>query len=139
MRSKYRDLLAWQRAMDLVDDIYMDALSFPKYEMFALSGQMRRAAISIPCNIAEGHARGNNREFRRFLRIARGSAMEIETQILIAVRQDYISERRADALINATIEVARLINGLIRSCNDRLRTASCKLPATARARRRSSP
>ncbi len=100
--------------MDLVDDIYATVHGFPNYELFALSQQMRKAAVSIPTNIAEGHGRFSFRDFRHFLREARASGLELETEILIAVKQRYISEEQANALLAETASVGQLISGLIR-------------------------
>jgi four helix bundle protein len=121
MKSSYRDLIAWQKAMDLVDSIYSLVLTFPKYELFGLSAQMRSAATSIPINIAEGQGRYSLRDFRRFLRDSRASALELETEILIAVRQKYVSPGRGDALIDECLRVAQLVNGLLRHISKRIR------------------
>jgi len=83
--SNYRDLIVWQKAMDLTVEIYRIAKKLPKEELFSLSDQMRRAAVSIPSNIAEGNGRQTKGEFQHFLRIAKGSAAELETQLLICV------------------------------------------------------
>jgi len=82
----YQDLIVWQKAMELAEIVYVLARKLPKEELFALSDQMRRAAISIPSNIAEGHARNSTKEFIQFLSIAKGSTAEIETQLLLCVR-----------------------------------------------------
>jgi four helix bundle protein len=126
MKSSYRNLLAWQKGMDLVDEIYTTVEVFPRSEMFVLNIQMRRAAMSMPCNIAEGQGRYSLRDFRHFLRQARGSALELETECLIAMRRRYISQERADSLIAQIMEVVRLMNGLIRYIERqlRLRTAN---------------
>src|SRR5436309_4391295 len=87
MKTTYRDLLAWQKGIDLVAEIYTVVATFPKFETYGLASQMRGAAVSIPCNIAEGQGRYSFRDFRRCLREARGSAYELETQIIIASRQ----------------------------------------------------
>ena len=98
--------------MDLVDAVY--DLKLPDEELYVLSAQMRRAAISIPSNIAEGHGRFSLRDFRRFLREARASGLELETQILIAKRRRFISEQQAISLLRLVGEVSQLISGLIR-------------------------
>jgi four helix bundle protein len=121
-KQSYRDLVAWQRAMDLVDDIYTCVRGFPSDELFGLTTQMRRAATSIPNNIAEGHGRFSFRDFRQFLRKARGSALELETEIMIAKRQGFISAETESALLEKAGLVGRLINGLIRHLTQRLRT-----------------
>jgi four helix bundle protein len=119
-KQSYRDLVAWQEAMNLVDDIYACVRNFPKDELFGLTGQLRRAATSIPTNIAEGHGRFSLRDFRQFLRKARGSALELETEIIIAKRQDYIGSDAESALLDKAGTVGRLINGLIRNLTKRL-------------------
>jgi len=126
MKSSYRELLAWQKAMDLVDEVYRLTRSFPKEERFGLAAQMQKAATSVPCNIAEGQGRYTPQDFRHFLHQARGSALELETQCEIARRQRYLSVddvRAAEARIG---EVIRLINGLIAYLDRRiqLRTAN---------------
>jgi|SRR5438067_5689199 len=119
-KQSYRDLLAWQRAMDLVDEIYSTVRNFPNYEMFALATQMRKAATSIPCNIAEGQGRFSLRDFRHFLREARASALELETEIIIANRQGYFDSERAEKLLEQASRVGQLINGLIRHISKRI-------------------
>jgi four helix bundle protein len=135
MKSTFRDLLAWQKAMDLVDEIYRTVADFPQHELFGLSSQMRRAAVRIPSDIAEGSGRWNLLDFRRFLHDARGSAFELETQVVVAQRQRYISAARADELTAGCLEVTRLISGLIRYLNKRLR---CQPSTVNRQRTRQS-
>ncbi len=106
--------------MDLVDEIYAAVLAFPKYELFALAARMRKAAASIPSNIAEGQGRFSFRDFRHFLREARASAYELETEISIAARQRYYSPETEARLIRQTTRVVQLINGLIRNLSKRL-------------------
>jgi four helix bundle protein len=108
----YRDLIAWQKAMDLVEDVYRLTQSFPREELYGLTNQVRRAAVSIPSNIAEGQGRGVGAEFAHHLRIANGSRQEVETQILIAVRLEYISQGDADVVLERCFEVGRIIWGL---------------------------
>ena len=86
INRRYQKLLVWQKAMELVTEVYQATAGFPDTERFGLTAQMRRAAVSIPSNIAEGSGRGTDREFIRFLHIARGSLLELETQIMIAAR-----------------------------------------------------
>lgn len=92
MAQHYKDLIAWKKAMDLADLVYDFTEDFPKREIYSLTDQMRRAAVSIPSNIAEGQARHSNREFLHFLRNSRGSLAELETQILIAQRRRYLPD-----------------------------------------------
>jgi four helix bundle protein len=114
-KSSYRDLLVWQKARVLAKDIYILTRRFPRSETFGLMSQMRRSAISIACNIAEGQGRWNRRDYRRFLFIARGSVFELEAQIIIAADIGYIDN--PDALIMRTTEIARMLNGLLRYLN----------------------
>ena len=86
----YRELIAWQKSMDLVERVYLATRSFPKEEVYGLCAQVRRAVVSIPSNIAEGQGRQTTREFVHFLSIAHGSLREVETQILIARRLNYL-------------------------------------------------
>jgi four helix bundle protein len=111
----YRDLIAWQKAMNLVAEVYRLSTSFPRPELYGLTAQLRRAAVSIPSNIAEGQGRGGDPEFVRFLRIAHGSLNEVETQLLIAERLGYTERKLVNPLIDMSAEIGRLINGLVRS------------------------
>jgi len=111
----YRDLIAWKKGMQLVGAIYDATDSFPQHEIYGLTSQLRRAAVSIPSNVAEGQAHYTNREFIRFLRHARGSLAEIETQILISRDRGYLREEQADKLIGLSDELGRVLSGLINS------------------------
>lgn len=113
--KKYSELIVWQKAMDLTEDIYAETRRFPKEEIYGLTSQLRRAAVSVPSNIAEGQGRKSTGEFLRHLSIAYGSLMEVETQILIAARLVYLDAGQVDKLIERTSEVGRLLNGLMRS------------------------
>jgi four helix bundle protein len=115
MGQSYRDLVVWNKAMELVMEIYRLTQTFPKEEIFGLLSQLRRAAVSIPSNIAEGQGRLTRGEFRVFLGNARGSLSELETQILIARKLDYLNESDADGLMERSSEVGRILNGLIGS------------------------
>src|ERR1700730_1831312 len=105
MAQHYKDLIAWQKAMDLVSVPYDATDDFPKRETYSLTDQMRRAAVSIPSNIADGQAHFSRREFRHFLRHSCGSQAELETQILIAQRRNYLSESQTKELLGRTHEV----------------------------------
>jgi four helix bundle protein len=118
MAQHYKDLIAWQKAMDLVSVLYDATENFPKRETFSLTDQMRRAAVSIPSNIAEGQAHFSRREFRHFLRHSCGSLAELETQILIAQRRKYLSESQTTELLRRTHEVGRILNGLVSSLKE---------------------
>jgi four helix bundle protein len=116
MASKnYRDLVAWQRAMDFVTHVYEATAGFPADERFALTSQLRRSATSVPSNIAEGEGRFTKADFKRFLAIAHGSLREAETQLLIAVRLCYLPQSSADTSLDLASEVGRLIRGLAKS------------------------
>ena len=109
----YQDLVAWQKAMNLVGEIYRVSLLFPKEEVFGLTSQLRRAAVSIPSNIAEGQAKSSRGEFQLYLGHARGSMAELETQIMIARNLNYLSESEAAGLLEQAADVGRIMNGLL--------------------------
>jgi four helix bundle protein len=118
MAQHYKVLIAWQKAMDLVAALYDATEALPKRETYSLPDQMRRAAVSVPSNIAEGQARYSNREFRHFLRHSRGSLAELETQVLIAQRRNYLSEPQAAELLRRANEVGRILSGLLDSLKE---------------------
>jgi four helix bundle protein len=120
MAQHYKDLIAWQKAMDLVAALYDATEAFPKRETYSLADQMRRAAVSIPSNIAEGQAHYSSHEFRHFLRHSRGSLAELETQVLIAQQRNYLSESQAGELLKRSHEVGRILSGLINSLQERI-------------------
>jgi four helix bundle protein len=113
MGESYRDLRVWQRAMELGFGVYDVTRSFPKDELYGLVSQMRRAAVSVPSNIAEGKGRLTDRDRAPFYSQARGSLLELETQILIAQRLEYVLEARAKSLIETSAELGRMLNALI--------------------------
>jgi four helix bundle protein len=108
----YRDLVAWQRAMDLAEQIYEATKSFPADERYVLTTQIRRSAVSVPSNIAEGQGLHSDRAFSRHLSIARGSLCELETQLLLSARLGYIDRAEAERLAALASEVGKLIAGL---------------------------
>ncbi len=112
--SHYRELLVWREARRLTTEIYRGTQAFPRIEMFGLTQQMRRAAISIVSNIAEGHGRRSPKETLHFLSIARGSLQELETQTLIATDLEYLNPAQAEPLLHQMAEVIRLLQGFIR-------------------------
>ena len=112
----HRDLLVWQKAMQFVTDIYHDTESFPKSEIYGLTNQLRRAAVSVPSNIAEGHGRRSKKEFHHFVSQARGSLLEVETQLEIARNLGYLSVERSGQLLEKASEIARMLNGLLSWC-----------------------
>ncbi len=115
MAHSYKDLIAWQKAIAFVTEIYRLTTRFPNHEMYGLTSQLRRAAVSIPSNIAEGQGRNTKGEFRQFVGQARGSPLEIETQLLIANNLGYLSKAEAENLLAGCGEVFRIVNGLLRS------------------------
>jgi four helix bundle protein len=113
--QSYRDLIVWQKSIELVLEIYRATRGFPKTETYGLVSQLRRAAVSVPSNIAEGHARLSTGEFKQFLGHARGSLMEIETQILISRKLGYIDSVQSTILFNRAAEIGKVLNGLLSS------------------------
>lgn len=118
--QSYRQLVAWQKAMELVKDVYEITKNFPKEEIYGLTSQIRRAAVSIPSNIAEGQGRDSTKEFLHHLSIAYGSLMETETQILIAENLNYLNAEKSNLILEKSAETGRLINGLIRSLKTKI-------------------
>ena len=109
----FKDLIAWQKSMDLVESVYRLSAEFPAVERFGLTSQLRRAAVSIPASIAEGYGRTTRVEYVRFLDIARGSANEVETQLLIAVRLLFAPRAEAQRALDLCLEVQRILVGLV--------------------------
>src|SRR5687768_4383783 len=117
--DSYRDLIVWQKAMSLVTEIYSMSKAFPKEELYGLTSQVRRAAVSIPSNIAEGKGRFGKRDYVQFLMQARGTLHEVETQMEIGRNLGYIDDDDLARLLVLTGEIGRLLNGLIRSIADK--------------------
>ena len=113
--SSFRELRVWQEAMKLTTEIYRCTNEFPKHELYGLSQQIRRAAVSVPSNIAEGKGHRSNKEFVRFLLHARGSLLEIQTQLLIAEELQYFGKEEALRLLSLAEGVGRALSGLINS------------------------
>jgi len=118
--SNFRNLLIWQKAMNLVTRIYQVTKSFPKEELFGLTSQIRRCSISIPSNIAEGYGRASNTEFIRFLNIATGSLFELQTQIEIALNIEYINEETFESLYTDTRELEIMLVSFTNKIKERL-------------------
>ena len=115
--QSYRELIAWQKAMDFVAEVYRVTRKFPKDEMYGVTSQLRRAGVSIPSNIAEGQGRQTTGEFRQFLGHARGSLLETETQILLSERLEYLDHETAEIPLKQSAELGRILNGsLEKSC-----------------------
>ncbi|HEX3144450.1 MAG TPA: four helix bundle protein [Pyrinomonadaceae bacterium] len=113
--KSHRDLIAWQKAMDLVVLIYQATASFPNHELYGLTSQMRRASVSIPANIAEGQGRRSKSEFSQFLGNARGSLLELDTHLELALRLNYLTASQHERINRQVTEIGRIINGLMRS------------------------
>ena len=115
MSSSFSDLRVWQHAMDLTFEVYQSTRTFPREEMYGLSSQMRRAAVSVPSNIAEGRGRFSNKELVHFLFNARGSLLDLETQVILATRLGYLSAERSENLKRMVSDTAKMLNGLVNS------------------------
>ena len=120
----YRDLTAWQKAFDLCVDIYRATRRFPRSEVYGLAAQMQRAAVSIPSNIAEGFGRRTTADFLRSLYIAYGSICELQTQVLLATKLCYLSDKESAPLLQSIGDTERLTKALIRALERKLSSAS---------------
>ena len=119
MTKSYRDLLVWQQGIVLVKEVYTLTKQFPKDEIYGLMSQIRRSAVSVPSNIAEGQARNSDNEFRRFLLIALGSLAELDTQIEISSLLGYLEESDTTQVQEKVIELRRMLFGLINSLSQK--------------------
>jgi four helix bundle protein len=117
--ESYRDHIVWQKSLNLVVAIYRETEEWPQQERFGLVQQLRRCAVSVPSNIAEGQGRRSDREFVHFLRIAHGSLREAETQVTLGQRLGYCSIGTEERMLDRTSEIGRLLQGLIRSITAR--------------------
>lgn len=113
--ANFKELLVWQKSINFVTEIYELTNDFPKNEMYVLTSQIRRASISIPSNIAEGNSRRSVGDYLQFLKIARGSCAEVETQLIIAQNLKFLSEEHYLKLNQDIIEISKMLNGLINS------------------------
>ncbi len=116
--SEFRDLVVWQKAMDLTVMVYNLVKHLPREESFALTDQIRRAAVSVPSNIAEGQGRITSKEFIRFLSMARGSLWELSTQIELCERLHYLDKNQTATIHNMITEIAKMLNALSNSISD---------------------
>jgi four helix bundle protein len=110
--ESHRDLLVWQKAMDLAVLVYRLTSKFPANEIYRLVSQVTRSAISVPANIAEGHARATRRDYSNFLAIAKGSLMETETLIMLSVRLEYATQAAAQPVLNLIIEISKMLTAI---------------------------
>lgn len=122
--QSYRDLIAWRKSMELAREIYCHTEHFPRAETYGLISQLRRAAVSIPSKIAEGHERLSTGDYRQFLGHALGSLMELETQILLSADLGYLEHAKAESLLQHTAELAKILHGLLRSLRIRIERAN---------------
>jgi len=128
-RRNHKDLILWQKALSLTTEVHRLTRKLPRHEIFGLSSQIRRAAVSVPSNVAEGAARRTTRDFIAFLHIARGSFAELETQLLLARRIGYLEDRDLAPVLVRLDEVGRLLNAVISGLRARMERAS-SLPPT---------
>ena len=112
--KSFKDLRIWQKGIEIVSDIYISTKNFPKEELFSLTSQLRRSAISIPSNIAEGFKRFHNKEYKQFLFITLGSCAELETQIIIAKELKYIDENEEVKLVEKLDHIGKMTSSLIK-------------------------
>jgi len=113
--QSYRDLLVWQRAIELCVAVYAATEHFPRTEIYGLSNQLRRASVSVPSNIAEGYGRLSKEQYRHFLGIAQGSNLELQTQLTIAIRLGFGEGRTIDAAMAFSFEVGKMLTAMLRS------------------------
>ena len=113
--GSYRDLIVWQKSVQMVKKIYLASSTFPNDEKFGLTAQIRRAAVSVPSNIAEGQARRTTGDYIRFVSTAEGSLAEAETQLIIAIELNYVSKEQANACFEIMLEIRKMLNALRRS------------------------
>ena len=118
--KSYKDLLIWQKGIDIVDEAYSLTKSFPSDEKFALISQIKRCSVSIPSNIAEGWGRESEKSFLNFLRIARGSLYELETQIEVAYRQGFFKRDEQEKLIKLMVEESKMLSSFMKKLNSRI-------------------
>ena len=111
--KNFKELIVWQKSMKLAAEVYRLTKKLPKDELFGLTNQLRRAAVSIPSNIAEGNGRDSTKEYLRFLYIARGSRAEVETQLLLCVKLGYLQESEIELALGLCTEVSKMLNTVI--------------------------
>ena len=116
--KSFKDLLVWQKAMDLVEEVYILVKLLPKEELYALSNQIRRSAVSIPSNIAEGQQRRSTKEFVNFISFAKGSTAELQTQLWICVRLNYLTNEQIQKAMGLIEEISKMLTKLSASLSD---------------------
>ena len=118
--KSYKDLIVWQKAIELVTDVYSISKTFPNEEKFGIVNQLNRAVVSIPANIAEGWGRESSKNYLQFLRISRGSLMEVETLILISKNLNYLNEETFKSISDKIEETGKILQGLIKGVQQRI-------------------
>jgi four helix bundle protein len=126
--KSYQELDVWQKGVSLSIEVYKVTEEFPRSEKFGLTAQTRRAAVSIPANIAEGWGRGSTREYVQFLLVARGSIFELETHLIIGQKLGFLEESRLGRLLEVTQAIGRMVNGLILALRARCQGAASRPP-----------
>ena len=121
--NTYKDLIVWQKAMEMTIALYQIVRKLPKEETYALGEQMRRAAVSVPSNIAEGFGRNSKKEYIQFLFIANGSVCELETQLILCVRLKYLTEQEIQPIINLLDEIKKIIMTITKKLSDNTSTS----------------
>ncbi len=111
MKHNFKNLGIWNKSIDLAVDIYEETETFPKSEEFGLKSQLRRCAVSVPSNIAEGSSRSSNKDFNRFLEISQGSLYEMQTQVIISSRRNFIKKENVEVLDNQITELQKMVSG----------------------------
>ena len=119
--KNYRELIVWQKAMDLTEEVYKIVRLLPKEELYGLTAQIKRASVSVPSNIAEGYSRNTTKEYVRFLYIARGSLSEIETQLLLCIRLKFLSNEQISSALSLIPEIGKMLNAIISKLNPKRR------------------
>ena len=119
--ESFKDLIVWQKGIELVNEIYKVTKHFPKDELYGLTSQARRAAISVPANIAEGWGRGTTKNYIQFLEISRGSLYELNTLIIISVNQEYLSSEKCSEIESNINEIGRILNALITKLDNKIK------------------
>jgi len=114
-RRGYQDLIAWRKGMDLAETVYRLTKNWPREEIYGLTSQIRRAAVSVPANVAEGQGRSSAKEFAQFLSIANGSLSEVETYLVLARRLGYVDAAASETAIQLASEIGRILQGLLRT------------------------
>ena len=119
--ESFKDLIGWQKGMELVNEIYKVTKHFPKEELYGITSQARRAAISIPTNIAEGWGRGTTKNYIQFMEISRGSLFELETQIIISANQSFVALDKCNEISTKLNETGRMLNALITKLESKIK------------------